>query len=48
MYIDLVNTLVEVIALIIGFVEYNNVRRIVYVRIVLAKLKQVKYDRELI
>ena len=41
------NTLVEVMALAIGFVECNNVRRVVYVRVVLAKLGQAKYDREL-
>ena len=46
-YIDLVNTLMEAIALAIGFVECNSVRRVVYVRVVLAKLGQAKYDREL-
>ena len=41
------NTLIEVIALVIDFVKYNNVRRVVYVRVVLAKLGQAKYDKEL-
>ena len=35
-------------ALVIGFVKYNSVRRVVYVRVVLAKLEQAKYDKELV